>query len=631
MLVEGLVLDNTYQIVSKVGSGGTGDVYLAYHLRLEKYVVVKKIKDNFVGKVNVRAEVDILKRLKHTYLPQVYDFVQMGTTVYTVMDYIEGNDLDEYINSGYVFDEATLIKWLNQLCEVLDYLHSQYPPIIHSDIKPGNIMITAEGNVCLIDFNISLDGDDVSQISGISLPYASPEQYEKASLFVSRMDHSHIILDGRSDMYSLAASFYYLMTGTPPNNPYDYTLPLSKWDLPYSEGLIYIIDKAMSYDINSRFVDMHEMCKSVKTMYKHTRSYKVYIVGNIMASVLYLVAMSFGIWCFMHGAALKVSEKYDKVTDEFFKNYQNGNYEMAIDEGNSILNNGDFEKILNNNKKEKIQILHTIGECFFVDEDFESALYYYEEAANNIKNLKEYSDYYRDYIIALVRCGYIEDAQSLISELNEDDITSNDISVVEAEILIYKGEYKKGLNKIDEVLKNNINENTKFHLLVLAADASKELGECSKQIDYLKKAEDIDNNISVLRKLGNAYMMIVSNEKLSSSDSDKYIRKAEECYKAISEKNYSSLNDGINLSICYRAAGKYRESIQVLKELEKENNDYRIYMHLAFAYDKKEDVQNAKTYTKKAMDSYNKTPENNRESSGSDNIQSLNQLKEKYY
>ena len=65
MIYEGIILNDLYQILSKVGSGGTGDVYLAYHLRLRKYVVVKKIKDNFVGHVNVRTEVDILKNLKH--------------------------------------------------------------------------------------------------------------------------------------------------------------------------------------------------------------------------------------------------------------------------------------------------------------------------------------------------------------------------------------------------------------------------------------------------------------------------------------------------------------------------------------------------------------------------------------
>ena len=71
MLLNGTIIGGIYQIINMIGSGGTGEVYLSYHTRLEKYVVIKKIKDNFVGKVDARAEVDILKGLKHTYLPQI--------------------------------------------------------------------------------------------------------------------------------------------------------------------------------------------------------------------------------------------------------------------------------------------------------------------------------------------------------------------------------------------------------------------------------------------------------------------------------------------------------------------------------------------------------------------------------
>lgn len=630
MLVEGTVLDNTYQIISKIGSGGTGDVYLAYHLRLEKYVVVKKVKDNFVGKVNVRAEVDILKKIKHSFLPQVYDFVQMGTTVYTVMEYVEGNNLDEYISSGYIPDEQTVIKWLRQLCEVLEYLHTQEPAIIHSDIKPENIMITTNGNVCLIDFNISLDSDDSSQISGISLPYASPEQYEKATLFLSRMYHGHIILDGRSDMYSLAASFYYVMTGMKPSNPYDYPMPLSKWDLPYSEGLVYIVEKAMSIDINNRYTDMHEMRKAVNSMYKHTKIYRIYLLGNIISSVFYMSAICFGIWCLMHGFSLEISENYNKATDKFFSSYSSGNYENAIEEGDDILNNKDFNKILSKNKDEKIDILYTIGQCYFENGDYINALTYYSEAVSKSSNIYENFDYYRGYIVTLIRCGYVDQAENEIGSIKKESVSKTEIDLIEAEILMYKEKYSEGLQLVDSVLNENLDTDMELHLLVLASEGAKQLNQYTKQIEYLEKARKIDGNISVLRKLGNAYMSMATNGKISQTTQMSYVYKAEECYQTISQKPYSSLNDQINLAICYRALGKYLDSIQLLKELESTSTDYRICMHLAFAYDKNNDVVNAKTYVKKALDQYNHTPESEKESDGSDNIQSLMQLKEKY-
>ena len=166
MLQNGDVIDGMYQIVREIGKGGTGVIYLGYHLRLRKQIVIKRIKENYTGRINVRGEADILKRLHHTYLPQVYDFLEAGGGIYTVMDYIPGYDLQYYLDNQYQFPEQTVLLWLKQLCEVLEYLHTQDPPILHSDIKPGNIMITPEGNVCLIDFNISLDGTEGGKLQG---------------------------------------------------------------------------------------------------------------------------------------------------------------------------------------------------------------------------------------------------------------------------------------------------------------------------------------------------------------------------------------------------------------------------------------------------------------------------------
>ena len=124
MIQSGMVLDGIYRIIQEIGQGGTGIIYLAEHLRLHKKVVVKKIKDHFVGQVNGRAEVDILKRLHHSYLPQVYDFLVIGDSIYTVMEYIEGRDLQYYLDGKYTFPEESIRKWLLQLAQVLGYLHS---------------------------------------------------------------------------------------------------------------------------------------------------------------------------------------------------------------------------------------------------------------------------------------------------------------------------------------------------------------------------------------------------------------------------------------------------------------------------------------------------------------------------
>ncbi len=172
------LINDTYEIIEEIGSGGGGAVYKAFHTRLKTFVVLKKIHANIVNKIDIRAEVDILKNLKHTYLPQVFDFLEIDGDVYTVIDFIEGNSFDKLLSQNQKFSQKDIVKWLGQVAEAVEYLHNQTPPIIHGDIKPANVMLTKDGNICLIDFNISQtqkEGDIIPL--GFSHGYAAPEQY----------------------------------------------------------------------------------------------------------------------------------------------------------------------------------------------------------------------------------------------------------------------------------------------------------------------------------------------------------------------------------------------------------------------------------------------------------------------
>ena len=189
---EGMVLGDTYQIIEEIGAGGGGVVFRAIHMRLKTDVVIKKIKDEVRNKVILRKEADILKNLKHPYLPRVYDFIETENGVYTVMDFIAGTDLDTAVRTRGSFSQKQVRKWAEQLGDVLAYLHSQKPPIIHSDIKPANIMLTEGDNICLIDFNISLVVEDgIESAVGISIGYSPPEQY-KDPLLYARITRNNI-------------------------------------------------------------------------------------------------------------------------------------------------------------------------------------------------------------------------------------------------------------------------------------------------------------------------------------------------------------------------------------------------------------------------------------------------------
>lgn len=145
------IIDSTYEIIGVIGTGGGGTVFLARHKRMGKKVVLKADKRKITTREDLlRREVDTLKNLSNTYIPQVYDYFIEDSVVYTAMEYIEGESLDKPLKRGEHFSQPQVIKWAVQLLSALDYLHDPVhgdPPrgYVHSDIKPANLMKRANG------------------------------------------------------------------------------------------------------------------------------------------------------------------------------------------------------------------------------------------------------------------------------------------------------------------------------------------------------------------------------------------------------------------------------------------------------------------------------------------------------
>lgn len=286
------MIASTYEVYEKIGSGGGGNVYLARHLRLDKKVVLKEDKRELTLRPErLRREVDILKNLSHSHIPQVYDFFVENQKVYTVMELIEGESLDRPLKRGETFSQPQVIRWARQLLEALGYLHSPIhgePPrgYVHSDIKPANLMRTPYGDICLIDFNIALAiGEE--NVVGCSAGYASPEHYgydfssdgatatandrtaymeEDASTLPLSQEHSSssskkvVIPDARSDIYSVGATLYHLLSGRKPaRNALDVT-PLSEQE--FSPQIVKIITKAMDPNPELRYQTAEEMLEA---------------------------------------------------------------------------------------------------------------------------------------------------------------------------------------------------------------------------------------------------------------------------------------------------------------------------------------------------------------------------------
>lgn len=312
------ILASTYELIEKIGSGGGGNVYLANHRRLGKKVVLKADKRKITAQPELlRREVDILKELSHSYIPQVYDFFIEDETVYTVMDYVDGESLDKPLKRGEKFSQAQVIKWAKQLLEALSYLHSPThgePPrgYVHSDIKPANIMRTPYNDICLIDFNIALAlGEE--NVVGCSAGYASPEHYgldyssfdsetttinetvtfldETAELTLSNArslsSAKKIVPDVRSDIYSLGATLYHLLSGQrPAQNAVD-VVPLS--DKEFSPQIVKIISKAMNPNPDLRFQTASEMLEAFNHLHENDPRKKRLKRNNIIACTLFVV------------------------------------------------------------------------------------------------------------------------------------------------------------------------------------------------------------------------------------------------------------------------------------------------------------------------------------------------------
>ena len=217
-LSAGHILNNRYRVLRLLGTGGMGTVYYARDPVLERYVAIKQLlADPLTGQVaseriqaQFRREAQILASLHHPNLPRVTDYFAEDNLQYLVMDYIEGQTLQELVEvNSNGLEESQVLEWADQLLSALEYIHAHH--LIHRDIKPANIRRTPDGRIFLVDFGLAkpYDPDNprtTAMIHGVGTPeYSPPEQYDPAS-------HT----DERSDIYSLGATLYHLLTGQAP-------------------------------------------------------------------------------------------------------------------------------------------------------------------------------------------------------------------------------------------------------------------------------------------------------------------------------------------------------------------------------------------------------------------------------
>jgi serine/threonine protein kinase len=215
MLAPNTLLQDRYLVARLLGQGGMGAVYQATDRKFGNAVA---LKETFYSDANLRKafshEARLLNRLRHAALPVVTDYFAISDKQFLVMQYIPGKDLEQLLHerktSGQgVFLTSQVLRWADQLLDALEYLHSQKPEIIHRDIKPQNLKLTPRGEVILLDFGLAKgivthQSHESQSIRGYTPNYAPLEQIRGTGT------------DARSDIYSMGATLYHLLTGEMP-------------------------------------------------------------------------------------------------------------------------------------------------------------------------------------------------------------------------------------------------------------------------------------------------------------------------------------------------------------------------------------------------------------------------------
>src|SRR5438128_10943625 len=267
MLSPETILQGRYRIIRQLGQGGMGAVYEALDQRLDTTVA---LKETLFAEERLRKQFErearLLARLHHQALPRVSDHFSEGDGKFLVMQYVAGDDLSAMlVQRNGPFPQEDVMRWADQLCDALDYLHTQDPHVIHRDIKPQNLKLTARGQIVLLDFGLAKGSagqmsvvTSSASIFGYTPNYAPLEQVQGLGT------------DARSDIYSLAATLYHLMTNVKPpdalsraaaivNGQIDPLSPANRVAPRVSPSVASVLSKGMSQNRAERYTSAEEV------------------------------------------------------------------------------------------------------------------------------------------------------------------------------------------------------------------------------------------------------------------------------------------------------------------------------------------------------------------------------------
>ena len=243
------LLMGKYELKERIGAGSSGIVYLAWDRHLERHVAIKEAKCSAKQEENgmLKQEMEMLKSLKHPMLPAVYDFF-LETKRYLVMEYIRGESLHNYIEREGAIPEKQACAWALQLLNLFSYLHGQKPPVIYRDLKPDNIIVCPDGNLRVVDFGTAYHvryDSRAAHLAGTA-GYAAPEQLCGEA-------------DERSDLYTIGATLYHMLTGHNPAGPPYGIRPVRCINPELTQDMEWIVEKCTKEEPSKRYQTVEEL------------------------------------------------------------------------------------------------------------------------------------------------------------------------------------------------------------------------------------------------------------------------------------------------------------------------------------------------------------------------------------
>jgi eukaryotic-like serine/threonine-protein kinase len=275
MLSPNTILRERYRIIDQLGHGGMGAVYQAMDQNLSCVVAVKETFATTDDQRRAfRREAELLANLNHPTLPRVTDHFTHDDGQFLVMQFVPGHDLAELLDlREQPFAEAKVLDWADQLLDALEELHSSNPPIIHRDIKPSNLKVTPKGKILLLDFGLAKGAAGQMSTAGVDSRGKSIYGYTPNYAPLEQIRGSGT--DPRSDLYSLAATMWTLLTGVVPpdalsrvtekeeGNP-DPLRPAHEINPQVSKFVSKVLSQAMSLNRNQRPASATELRNALR-------------------------------------------------------------------------------------------------------------------------------------------------------------------------------------------------------------------------------------------------------------------------------------------------------------------------------------------------------------------------------